>query len=382
MLALFLHNITQRFALSAICLLLVSWSVNANSLLSGYEQNLADKTTGIYPLNDKLYFVVKQPCLTNKKFAGSAESKAAEQHFYQLLMTKIAKINIAENEDKISLDSPLKEAIFAQFNKTQLQSIPHQLLLDRNNQSQHCERIYVKVADQDDFIAKRFTLTESEVLAISGELLLAAIKNQDYALAAEYLTNLGLIDLSDIYQVLQGNTELHVNITSADPVSKCVNITDNTACQFQTQRYSKYDVHFVLANILNQPNYHKVINQHPNPALAEPFFAAAQVNFKLGQNPQQIIDDLTLAINSQPSHRPAWQMLSSVYRATGQEKLAQLAATQLILQAPQDMEAWVYYLKSYPAQSITATLLQPLLNAVSHKITLSTWARQQLKVNK
>lgn len=380
--ALFLHNISQRFTLSAIFLLLVSWSVNANSLLSDYEQNLADKTTGIYPLNDKFYFVVKQPCLTNKKFAGSAESKAAEQQFYQLLTAKIAQVILAENEDEISLDSPLKEAIFSQFNKTQLQSIPHQLLLDRNNQSQRCERVYVKAADQNDFIAKQFTLTESEVLTLSAELLLAAIQNEDYALAAEYLTNLGLIDLSDIYQALQGNNELDVNITSVDPVSKCVNKTDRSVCQFQTQRYSKYDVHFVLANVFNPPNYHKVVNKHPNPALAEVFFTAAQVNFKLGQNPQQIIDDLTLTINSQPSHSPAWQMLSSVYRATGQEKLAQLAATQLILQAPQDMEAWVYYLKSYPAQSVTATLLQPLLNAVSHKITLSTWARQQLKVNK
>jgi hypothetical protein len=46
-----------------------------------YSEKLSDKETGVYEASGYLFFVINQPCLTDKKYSGTKEPKAAENSF-------------------------------------------------------------------------------------------------------------------------------------------------------------------------------------------------------------------------------------------------------------------------------------------------------------
>ena len=355
----------------------------AQSPKSIYQTSLTEKPSGVYEQAPWLFFVIKQPCLTSKQFAGTAESKAAEGSFYAFLANEVTLRNVSLNHADILFQEPLKSDIIAYIAKefSPLSSINHQLLIDRNSEAQSCIREYVQVAKLAQFSAK-VAIPAFAVKQATAALIINAVKRKDYKLLSSYFQAIHLPHLSIIYRELSNKDILPINLNlkdiSENTFPKC---NDASYCSQTARPFSDSDIHGVIGHVLHQKGLAKITNMNPSKALAEDYFTEAQKNFSQGQNAEKIIEDLTLSLNLNPSKPAAWKMLSNIFRAIDKPSEALSAAHQYVLQQPNDIESWLYIYKTLEVVDLDESQrLSALLRSLESNFKFSPWATKQLKV--
>ncbi len=115
--------------------------------------------------------------------------------------------------------------------------------------------------------------------------------------------------------------------------------------------------------------------------MSSALYANAKNNFDSGKNPAQIELDLTLSLNANANNPLAWQMLSSLYRATNKPQLALYSAQQYLSQQPFSTESWVYLLTPLRNEDQQqAQRLHDVLSSLAKHAQFSPWAQNQIKV--
>ncbi len=362
-------------------LLLFTAQALASDARDIYQQKFAVKKSGVYQDSGFLFFVVKQPCLTTKKYSGTKESKQAELTFYAQLAHEVNSRSISFNPQSIPLSGPLKEDIFAEIAKRYdaKKAIAHHLLFDRD--SKGCIREYVRVADAEQFEKNKINIPQSDIIRVQSELIAAALDAEDYTRLASYFRSLQINNLALIYNELSGNTSYPLAIRFASDLSRYdTYCRDGFDCKAEIKNHSKYDFNAVLATGFKAKGIISFYSLNPSMEMAKEFYLRAKNNFDKGQNPQQIVDDLTLSLNASPVNADAWKMLSAVYRATKKNQLALFAANQDCMQDASSAEPWVYLLKALSTtDKAEAGKLHSLLISISDHVLLSAWAQKQIK---
>lgn len=346
-----------------------------------YQQEFIEKPTGVYQYSGTLFFVVKQHCLTTKKYSGSKESKQAEKIFYRQLVTELNSRNISFNPRSIPFSGPLKEDIFAEIVKRYdaKKAIAHHLLFDRD--SKGCIREYVRVADAEQFEQNKINIPQTDIIRVQSKLITAALDAEDYTRLASYFKSLQINNLALIYNELSRNASYPLATRFASDLSRYdTYCRDGFDCKAEIKNHSKYDFNAVLATSFKAKGIINFYSLNPSVEMAKEFYLRAKNNFDKGQNPQQIVDDLTLSLNASPVNADAWKMLSAIYRAINKNQFALFAANQDCMLDASSAEPWVYLLK---ALSITnkaeADKLHSLLISISDHVELSKWAQKQIK---
>lgn len=347
-----------------------------------YSQKYATSETGVYEDSGYLFFVVRQPCLSTKKYSGTKESDAAELTFYGLLASEIKQRSVSFDPDTISFDGQLRKDIYShianEFDAKNM--ISHQLLFDRDGKQ--CVREYVQVADAIQFEKNKIVIPASDVEKAKAELINTALEEGNYTLLYTYLESLNLPILTSIYNEVDKDDAYPFGMQFDHDVSEFDGYcSDNQYCKSSLAIATPYDFNGVLAKVIDAKGIINITSLTNNTALSHEFYLKAKANFDKGQSPQQIIADLTLAINAQPNNVEAWKMLSTIYRATNKEQLALYASNQYIIQNPASLEAWVYLMKSLSTtDKDQADSLHSLLVLITKNVEISAWAQKQLKV--
>ena len=357
--------------------LLVSYSSFANSVYDMYESKYSEKETGIYDNEQWVFFIIKQECLTQKKYAGTQESKEAEKIFYKLLVSEVAKRNVSFSDDISGILEPLrtdvKNIISANYNV--VSNIPHQLIFDRNSKVSPCTQEYVVTVKADLFKNNGINIPKDEVENIVVELLSNALSEEDYPKLSVYLHSLELSGLAAIYEMLVLDDVISVNLRSTDNTQACT----QEYCRLSKMPFSDFDINHVVATALLNQGFVKFVNENPSSKLAEHLYEKASVNFNQGKNPDEIINDLTLAVNLEPNNSNYWKMLANIYRALGKNKEAYASAVQYVLQNPNDAESWVYfYLAEKKIHTESSIDLNRWLNLLKNNVQFSSWAKKQI----
>ncbi|KLV07068.1 hypothetical protein ABT56_05775 [Photobacterium aquae] len=342
-----------------------------------YQNTLSNNDTGVYTVDEHVYFVVKQECLSKKKYAGTAESKAAEQEFYKMLAREMVDRSVSFSDRIADITQPLRSDIKLDVS-TQLNAqtvLKHQLLFDRNTAANNCIQEYVVVVDSKQFQPNGVTIPRAEVESSAVKLLSAAVQSQDYSRVRAYLQSLGLEELANIYQHIENSTAVPVNLAVTDERPDC----QQARCGLAEKAFSDYDIHHVVATILGAEGVFRIENKHPSYALADILFKRAESNFSQGRNAQGIIDDLTLSVNLAPQKAQSWKMLADISRALGQKELAQASSKQYIMQSPDSPESWVYlYLSQIETDPKAASQLRHWLQLINKKNSFSPWSKKQI----
>ncbi|NOH68281.1 hypothetical protein [Vibrio rotiferianus] len=372
-------NIIKQLSFAVLIIVCFLNQVLAESASDIYQRNLSDKDTGVYEQGDWVFFVVKQQCLRNKKYAGTEESKAAEKNFYRLLAKEVVNRSISFSADIKDIDQPLRNDIKQDVSKSfsAKSALKHKLLFDRNTKADSCVQEYVKVLDSDQFKPNGVTIPRAQVENSAVNLILSALKREDFSLTQQYLDSLGQSELAKIYQLVNEKQTLAVNLTARDRVEPC---SANYCAQTQSLKpFSAYDINKVVAIAIQYKGLAKVSNLNSSAELAELLYKKAQINFSQGKNAQEIIQDLTLALNLEPQQAKSWKMLADIARALEEEELVQAATTQYILYQPKSLEAWVYfYLSKKEVEPVVAVNLKHWLKIVDQKESFSSWAKKQI----
>ncbi|WP_017220514.1 hypothetical protein [Moritella dasanensis] len=367
--------------LSFLLALLISQSVFGFDARELYNQKYATVDTGVYEDSGYLFFVVKQQCLTTKKYSGTDESDAAELTFYGLLASEIKQRSVSFDPSSISFDGQLRQDIYDhvsnKYNAKNL--ISHQLLFDRDNKS--CTREYVQIAEAIQFEKNKITIPAIDINNAQSELFSTALKDQDNARIHAYFQSLGLQRLALIYREIESDSVYPFGLqfhSDASTYEKFCN--ENQYCKSALKINSPHDFNGVLAKVIDAKGIINITSLTNNIALSNEYYIKAKANFDHGQSPHKIISDLTLAINAQSKNAEAWKMLSTIFRATNKEQLALYASNQYIIQTPASVEAWVYLMKSLSAlDKDEADSLHSLLVLITSHVELSAWAQKQIK---
>jgi hypothetical protein len=346
-----------------------------------YLQKFAAKQSGVYQDSGSLFFVVKQPCLTEKKYSGTKESKQAELTFYGQLVHEVNSRSISFNPQSIPFSGRLKEDIFTEIAKRYdaKKAIAHHLLFDRD--SKGCIREYVRVADADQFEKNKINIPQADIVRVQSDLIAAALDAGDYTRLASYFKSLQINHLVLIYNELSRDASYPLAIRFNSDLSLYDSYCrDGFDCKSEIKNHSKYDFNAVLATSFKAKGIISFYSMNPSKQMADEFYLRAKSNFDKGQNPQQITDDLTLSLNANPVNADAWEMLSAVYRATNKNQLALFAANQHSMQNASSAEPWVYLLKALSTTDKAETdKLHSLLVSISDHVLLSSWAQKQIK---
>jgi len=368
--------------LSVLLALLISQSAFGFDARELYNQKYARSDTGVYEDSGYLFFVVKQPCLTTKKYSGTDESDAAELTFYGLLADEIKQRSVSFDPNSILFDGKLRQDIFEhvseQYNAKNL--VSHQLLFDRDNKS--CTREYVQVAEAIQFEKNKINIPLVDINKAQRALFISALKNEDNVRLYGYFQSLGLTQLELIYREVESDAVYPFGLQFNHDVSKYDDFcNENQYCKSVLNINSQYDFNGVLAKVIDAKGIINITSLTNNIALSNEYYIKAKANFEHGQNPLQIISDLTLAINAQPDNIEAWKMLASIYRATNEYQLALYSSNQYIIQNPTSIETWVYLMKSLSAiDKNEADAIHSLLVLITKNVEISAWAQKQLKV--
>jgi len=362
--------------------LLLSHSALAFDAREIYNQKYATSETGVYEDSGHLFFVVKQPCLKSKKYSGTDESDAAELKFYALLASEIKQRSVSFDPESIVFDGQLRKDVYSHIaNEYDAKNmISHQLLFDRDGKQ--CVREYVQVAGAIQFEKNKIVIPASEIEKVKSELINTALEEGYYTLLYTYFESLNLPILASIYNEVEKDATYPFGMQFDHDVSEFDGFCkDNQYCKSSLNIATAYDFNGVLAKVIDAKGIINITSLTNNTALSHEFYLKAKANFDKGQSPQQIIADLTLAINAQPNNIEAWKMLTTIYRATNKERLALYASNQYIIQSPTTIESWVYLMKSLSAiDKGEADELHSLLVLITKNVEISTWAQKQLKV--
>ena len=306
-----------------------AFSFNRDKLNTIYNEKIINKPTGIYTANEYTFFVVRQECLSTKKFAGTIESKAAYKKFIKLLNDELVnrnlKLNLKESNVPKIMEDSVVSVISSQYKSSTL--ITHQLLFDRNDKNVNCGREYIVITKDVDLNSNHILLAKPIIDDAIIKVLSDALKNKKFTLLSDYLNALNIHDIADIY--LNVNQEPHlIEKTISYPVS----------------RVNPYDINGVLTKVLTSavPLPYKSIQ--PNKELSKIFINRALDNFKKGIEPEQIIFDATLSINADPSFAAGWKILSDIYRSLDHQSHSYTTAKQYLLNDPSNLNGWVYML--------------------------------------
>ncbi|WP_372882261.1 hypothetical protein [Psychromonas sp.] len=346
-----------------------------------YQNKLIEQPTGVYQDSGLLFFVVKQPCLTTKKYSGTKESKQAEQVFYTQLVDQVNTRSISFNPQSISVSGRLKEDIFTEISKRYdaKKAISHQLLFDRD--SKGCIREYVQVAQAEQFEKNKINIPQTDIDYVQNELIINALNEKKYARLGAYFNSLQINKLALIYNELSHDASYPFAIRLNNDIGAykayCVL---NFDCKSTSKKFSDYDFNAVLATTFAAEGVINLHSLNPSLEMAKEFYLRAKNNFDKGQKPQQILDDLTISLNANPINADAWEKLSAIYRATNKNQLALFAVNQYSMQNATSVEPWVYLLKVIAAtDKVEADKLHVLLISISDHVALSTWAQKQIK---
>ncbi|UPR56852.1 hypothetical protein ITG10_00285 [Vibrio sp. ED004] len=371
--------ITNKKLLSMFlaCSCLFIKSVAAQSASDAYQTKLSDNETGVYEDGNWVFFVVKQQCLTNKKFAGTAESKAAEKTFYTMLAKEVVVRSVSFSSEIKGIMQPLrsdiKQDVSMRLNART--ALTHKLLFDRNSQTDSCTQEYVVVLDREQFKSNGVIIPRNQVESSAVSLILMALERKDFVLTQQYLHSLGQRKLADIYQLINGNQVLSVNLNTNDLVELC----NASFCSLSAKPFSAHDINKVIATAILNNGLVKFENINPSVQLADLLYRKAQANFSAGTNANEIIQDLTLAINLAPQQARNWKMLADIARALGKEDLFKAATAQSILLEPESAESWVYlYLSIKDAEPVIANNLIRWLKLIDQQKSFSSWAKKQI----
>lgn len=357
--------------------LLASFLSYANTVYDIYESKYSEKDTGVYDDEQWVFFVVKQECLTQKTYAGTQESKEAETRFYKQLVNEVTKRNVSFSDDILGLSEPLngdiKDVVSANYNV--VSNIPHQLIFDRNSKVEPCTQEYVVTVKADLFKNNGIKIPKNEVENIATELLFNALSEGDYSTLSAYLHSLELSKLAAIYEMLVLEDVISINLRTTDRNQVCT----QAYCRLANKPFSEFDINHVVSTSLLNQGFVKFENKNPSNKLAEHLYEKASVNFNHGKNPEEIINDLTLAVNLDPNNSKYWKMLANIYRALGKNKEAYAATVQYVLQNPNDAETWVYfYLAEKKIHSESSEDLNYWLNLLKNHVQFSSWAKKQI----
>ena len=370
-------NVIKRFIfLTLIFSCLLNQAV-AKSEYDIYQKDFSPKNTGVYEKDDWVFFVVKQQCLSKKKYAGTAESKAAEKTFYLMLKDEIVKRGVSFSSDIEGIGHPLNLDIKKEVSKdfTAQSALKHKLLFDRNSETDPCTQEYVVVLDRHQFNPNGVTIPTTQVETSAVNVILSALKREDLSLTKQYLENLGHKELAEIYKLASETQSSSVNLNVNDLVEPCT----EDYCAEVTQPFSAYDINKVLGITIKYKGFVKITNFNPSVALAEILYQQAKLNFSQGKNANAIIQDLTLALNLVPQDAKSWKMLADISRAIDDKELEHAAAVQFVLHHPKSPESWVYLYLSYKEVDPKLALdLKRWLKIFEQKISFSSWAKKQI----
>jgi len=372
----------MKLFLLCLCFLFSSNS-QAFDALAIYNKTLNDKDTGIYEESGYLFFVINQPCLTNKKYAGTKESKAAEKVFYVLLNKAKNSYNLSFDKASIQFGKELQTEIYNIISKNEnpLSKITHKLIIDRNSKSRECTREYVKISSLDNFGKNKVKISTSQALNIAAILLLKAIEKNDYAKISNYLADFHLPSLAKLYEIKREKESYPFNLAYGDNVTlKDISLNNKYLTPPPTP-FNKYDINSVIALALKEKGLIKIKTLHPNIELSNDFLSMAESDFKQGINPNNIIKNLILSINLNNQNSDAWKLLSSIYRALQKNTEALTMVNQYVIQSDENqIESWVYLLKALQKTAPQeAKKLHALLALMSNNISLTKWAKAQIK---
>jgi hypothetical protein len=365
----------------AFCLLFSNSSA-AFDASAIYNEKLSNKETGIYEESGYLFFIINQVCLTEKKFSGTKESKAAELAFYILLSETAKRYNLSFDKTSIQFAGKLQTAIYENIsmNDNALSKITHQLVFDRNSKNKACTREYVKISSLENFGKNKVKISKSQVLNIAADLLFEAVIEEDSNLVAEYLLALNLPRLAEVYQIKRETNSYPFNLSYGDFLKKQHKCVNEKYCVAPPPPLNKYDINSVIATVFKEKGLLKLTATNPSVELSNDFFTLANNDFEQGTNAEGIIKNLIISINLNNQNSKAWKMLSTIYRALNSNDEALMAAIQYAIQSEEQIEPWVYLLKTLqPVAPQEAKRLHELLVLITHKIKLTSWAQSQIK---
>jgi len=298
----------MKFLVSIFCCLfsIASFAFDAQTI---YNEKLSTKESGVYEESGYLFFVINQPCLTDKKYSGTKESKVAEQQFYTLLATTAKRYNLSFDKASIQFGGELQTAIYDNISMKNdaLSSITHRLLFDRDSKSKACTREYVKISALDNFGKNRVKISAAQVLDIAADLVYQAVIEEDYQRVSDYLSEFNLPTLARLYNIKNQEDSYPFNLAYGDNLSS----EAESIYHFSPpSRINKYDINAVIATVLKEKGMIKIESRHPNVELSQDFFDMAKRDFDLGVNPDDIIKNSILSINLNNQNSAAWKLLS------------------------------------------------------------------------
>ena len=369
-------------ALFIVFCLLFSNSSAAFDARAIYNEKLSNKETGVYEESGYLFFIINQTCLTEKKFSGTKESKAAELAFYVLLTETAKRYNLSFDKTSIQFTGKLQTAIYENIsmNDNALSKITHQLIFDRNSKNKVCTREYVRISSLENFGKNKVKISSYQALSLAVELLFEAVIEEDSNLVAEYLLELNLPSLSSVYQTKLETNAYPFNLSYGDFFTKQHKCVNGKYCTAPPSPLNKYDINSVIALVFKEKGILKLSAENPSVELSNDFFILAKNDFEQGINAERIIENLIISINLNNQNSKAWKMLSNIYRALNRNDEALITAIQYAIQSDEQIEPWVYLLKALqPVAPQEAKRLHELLVLITHKIKLTSWAQSQIK---
>nr|VVV05733.1 hypothetical protein AW0309160_03216 [Aliivibrio wodanis] len=328
----------MKYILSII-LLFMSVMSHAKSLRSIYEVELGNKKTGIYKLEDYTFFVVKQPCLTVKKYSNHKEEKEAKKKYFRSMKEYLSINGIEYNK----YNWPENKYIRNDFSKIVSDRYPSGNVLQVreviNRNIEGCIREFVKAVSNEQFVS-------------GVKLSDASVKKIELDILDGYITDVNVNGVNEFFK------EKNINI-----ISKGSFLLDD--------KYHVFDFESVFLDDLSDGLDKK--------DLSFSLYKGTEVDFNDGKNIDGIIESNILAINFNNENILAWYRLNALFRALNNKELATYISFRVFKIFPFDLDNWVYYMKSIDENSVEFHTFKEILIHIKNEHKMSDWAREQLK---
>lgn len=336
-----------------------SYAVNTEEL-DIYNEHLSDShEAGVHLKGGYLFFINDVQCTTNKKYAGTDESKLAERLFYQQLVEEVAHRTQIDSKASYNIlpDKLLLDAKYQLVSNTRA-NVRSKLVIEKNYPE--CIRRQVRAVAEDSLPSG--VVSEEDLWNIATQNLVAFVENKDFEQLADVFNDEKFSTLYSLFTVL--NRPDDYVWTAESPIERS---------------HSPYDVSGVLAEVQSRSGL--VYSTLPllNSRLAKHHYNQGKILFDKRQSAALIEQHITLAINLEPNNAKYWKILADLYRSIKPSEKV-YPAKQYFIHSGADFNSWVQLFKAIEEQQPTESQsIKEIMQRVIRYHTLQPWEEEQIK---
>jgi hypothetical protein len=390
----------KKTILSLLLALITVSAANGQSitnLLKLYRGQIESQGAGIWRADNYVFFVAEQACLKPKEYSGTAESKKATTAVLQLITDDLIKI-LAPTIKESPLLAKRMRAVLEKNRITKVNSffVNGNLVVDEDVGDCKRKRALAFVASEYDQVSAdtNKNITENDLANAKQASIVQTVKFKDWPLLIEYAKAKRMLLPYLIWQThakaellahpksqfIDGKQPnkffLNESLRLFEANSNCIvcePLLATTAMPQDVAGFIEYTASFAGIGLLPRGN-----EQQKNTAAS--LKSRANKHFEMAKFPNQIIQDLSIALYLDPGDTKALSQLGAVLRAVNKPHYALYVHSAAASIDPAEASHYIHIIKALQQmeQADAARQIYVFLKENYQAFNKDDWADSQL----